>query len=118
MKQVIHDTSDIKITCALYTRALEVDQQNTLVGYMMATSELDTVLKAGHNNPAEAAEFKKELDRLTEKFMEEIAGFDHYKQESAYQQYVHDVYTLLTKPDPEYFKNASVTTVLDLLQDK
>ena len=50
--------------------------------------------------------------------MEEISGFDHYKQESAYEQYVHEVYTLLANLDYDYFKTASVKTVLDLVKNK
>ena len=94
--------------CTLVKNFEAATENAITIGYTSVVTELKTMatkdtqqdeevspFKTAHNNPREAAKFRKELDQLTDKFMDEILGFDRYKQENAYEQYVHDVYTIL-----------------------
>ena len=69
-------------------------------------------------NPEEAAKYMKEINRMTEKFMSDITGFDKYTQESAYEWYVHNVCCELKKLDLDYFKHVNSKLVLDLVDYK
>ena len=81
--------------------------------------DIDTPeFKTVYNNPEEVAKYLKEVNRLTDKFMNDIAGFDCYAQEGTYEWYVQHVYLELKKLDPDYFKNASIKLVFDLMDDK
>ena len=88
---------------------------------MMAEQELKATLKDAKddnattpkpacNNPSEAARYMKEVDRLTDKFIEKIRGFDRYKQEQAYHYFVHDIWRQLKSLNNDYFKHASIDT--------
>ena len=108
MKEAIHSTNDVKLACTLYNQALEVDKQNTLFGYIMATQELQPtattdipteqnkenpddnvpLFKTAHNNPKEAAAYVKDITKLVYTFMSSVTGYDRYAQADAYEYFV------------------------------
>ena len=74
--------------------------------------------KLGHNNPAEAACFLKDITQLMDRFMESISSFNRYAQEDAYPTYVFKLHKCMMELDHKYFKYASVDTVLDTIPDR
>ena len=79
--------------------------------------EEEPTFKMAHNNPEEAAKFVTNITILVEDFMIDINGYDWYKQENAYPEFVRkNVKELKTLDD--YFKDASTKTVLDIIDDK
>ena len=74
--------------------------------------------KVRHNNPEEAVRFIKDVTGLTNTFMEDIQGYNHYKAQAVYKQYIFDFHKRLVELDSTYFKNANMETVLDTIPDK
>ena len=58
-----------------------------------------------------------ELDKAVETFASKIHSYDRYKVEVAYSDFVEQYYDLLSEVE-DYYKDASVQGVLDLLEDK
>ena len=66
----------------------------------MAASNLDVMMKhhevtkdeppqkVRHNNPKEAAWFIKDITGLTNTFIKDIQGYNHYKAQPVYKQYI------------------------------
>ena len=79
--------------------------------------EDEPMFKMAHNNPEEAAKFVTKITILVEDFMIDINGYDRYKQEDAYPEFVRK-YVKELKTLDDYFKDASPTTVLDIIDDK
>ena len=50
--------------------------------------EDELVFKTAHNNPEEAKKFIESIVILVDKFMADITGYDRYKQEEAYTEFV------------------------------
>ena len=101
---------------------------------MMATQELKATIseqqeqkeqkdvkdasKPGHNNPKEAAHFVKDITDLIDMFMEKINGYNRYAAEDTYQDFVFRLHKQMMELGHNYFKEASVDTVLDTIPDK
>ena len=127
MKEVIHSTNDTELACILYNQALEVDKQNTLFSYIMATQELDVPAaeaeskdegkkKPGPNNLEEASEFVQQLNEAVDKFAKTIHQYEPYSIQDAYSDFVGRYYELLSKIE-DYFVDASTTAILELVDD-
>ena len=50
--------------------------------------EDEPVFKTAHNNPEEANKFIKSIVTLVDKFMADITGYDSYKQEEVFTEFV------------------------------
>ena len=79
--------------------------------------EKEPTFKTAHNNPEEAAKFVANITILVEDFMIDINGYDRYKQEDAYPEFVRK-YVKELKTLDDYFKDASTETILDIIDDK
>ena len=73
--------------------------------------------KMAHNYPEEAAKFVANITILVQDFMIDINGYDRYKQEDTYPEFVRKYVNELKTLD-DYFKDASTTTILDIIDDK
>ena len=71
-----------------------------------------------HNNPEEAADYMKAVNTLLQSFVNEICGFNRYKQQDAYKNFLHTLSQLLFKLDSAYFTNMDTEVVLDTIPDK
>ena len=71
-----------------------------------------------HNNPQEAAKYVKAVNSLTESFVTDIRGFDHYKRLEAWETFLHALSQLLSKLDSVYFTKMDTQVVLDTIPDK
>ena len=71
-----------------------------------------------HNNPEEAADYVKAVNTLLQSFVNDIRGFNHYKRQDAYKNFLHTLSQLLSKLDSAYFTNMDTEVVLDTIPDK
>ena len=71
-----------------------------------------------HNNPEEAADYVKAVNMLLQSFVNDIHGFNHYKYQDAYKNFLHTLSQLLSKLDNAYFTNMDTEVVLDTIPDK
>ena len=71
-----------------------------------------------HNNPEEAADYVKAVNMLLQSFVNDIRGFNHYKQQDAYKNFLHTLSQLLSQLDSAYFTNMDTEVVLDTIPDK
>ena len=71
-----------------------------------------------HNNPEEAADYVKAVNTLLQSFVNDIRGFNHYKCQNAYKNFLHTLSQLLSKLDSAYFTNMDTEVVLDTIPDK
>ena len=125
LKAQIDRAPDIVTARHIYQQAQAVE--DTTFTYLMAASDLDVMMKhsevakdelpqkVGHNNPEEAAWFIKDITDLTNTFMEDIQGYNHYKAQVVYKQYIFNFHKKLVELDSTYFKNANTETVLDTI---
>ena len=44
-----------------------------------------------HNNPEEAADYVKAVNTLLQSFVDDIRGFNHYKRQDAYKNFLHSL---------------------------
>ena len=79
--------------------------------------EEEPTFKTAHNKPEEEAKFVTYISILVEDFMIDINGYDWYKQEDTYPEFVRK-YVKELKTLDDYFKDASTKTVLDIIDDK
>ena len=79
--------------------------------------EEEPTFKMAHNNPEEAVKSVTNITILVEDFMIDINGYDQYKQEDAYPEFVRK-YVKELKTLGDYFKDASTKTILDIIDDK
>ena len=79
--------------------------------------EDEPTFKMADNNPEEAVQFVTNITILVEDFMIDINGYDSYKQEDAYPEFVRK-YVKELKTLDDYFKDTSTKTVLDIIDDK
>ena len=79
--------------------------------------EDELVFMTAHNNPEEAEKFIKSIVTLVDKFMADITGYDRYKQEEAYTEFVRKYVKELKNLD-DYFKDTSPSTILKIIDDK
>ena len=109
-------------------KSKHMEAVDTTFVYLMAASYLmmkhnqmtkdEPPEKAGHNNLEEAAWFIKDITDLTNKFMEDIQGYNHYKAQAVYKQYIFYFHKKLVELDSTYFKTANMETVLDTIPNK
>ena len=71
-----------------------------------------------YNNPEEAADYVKAVNTLLQSFVNDIHGFNHYKRQDAYKNFLHTLSQLLSKLDSAYFTNMDTEVVLDTIPDK
>ena len=71
-----------------------------------------------HNNPEEAADYVKAVNTLLQSFVNDICGFNRYKRQDAYKNFLHTLSQLLSKLDSAYFTNMDTEVVLDTIPDK
>ena len=71
-----------------------------------------------HNNPKEAADYVKAVNTLLQSFVNDTHGFNHYKRQDAYKNFLHTLSQLLSKLDSTYFTNMNTEAVLDTIPDK
>ena len=71
-----------------------------------------------HNNPQKAAKYVKAVNLLTESFVTDIHGFDHYKRLDAWETFLHALFELLSKLDSAYFTKMNTQVILDTIPDK
>ena len=71
-----------------------------------------------HNNPEEAADYVKAVNTLLQSFVNDIRGFNCYKRQDAYKNFLHTLSQLLSKLDSAYFTNMDTEVVLDTIPDK
>ena len=71
-----------------------------------------------HNNPEEAADYVKAVNTLLQSFVNDIRGFNRYKRQDAYKNFLHTLSQLLSKLDSAYFTNIDTEVVLDTIPDK
>ena len=71
-----------------------------------------------HNNPEEAADYVKAVNTLLQSFVNDICGFNRYKQQDAYKNFLHTLSQLLSKLDSAYFTKMDTEVVLDTIPDK
>ena len=72
-----------------------------------------------HNNPEEAADYVKAVNTLLQSFVNDIHGFNCYKRQDAYKNFLHTLlFQLLSKLDSAYFTNMDTEVVLDTIPDK
>ena len=71
-----------------------------------------------HNNPQEAAKYVKAVNSLTESFVTDIHGFNHYKHLDAWETFLHALSQLLSKLDSAYFTKIKTQVILDTIPDK
>ena len=71
-----------------------------------------------HNNPEEAADYVKAVNTLLQLFVNDIRGFNRYKRQDAYKNFLHTLSQLLSKLDSAYFTDMDTEVVLDTIPDK
>ena len=71
-----------------------------------------------HNNPEEAADYVKAVNTLLQSFVNDIHGFNPYKRQDAYKNFLHTLSQLFSKLDSAYFTNMDTEVVLDTIPDK
>ena len=71
-----------------------------------------------HNNPEEAADYVKAVNTLLQSFVKDIHGFNRYKCQDAYKNFLHTLSQLLSKSDSAYFTDMDTEVVLDTIPDK
>ena len=71
-----------------------------------------------HNNPEEAANYMKAVDKLLKTFVSDICGFNYYARQDAYKNFLHTLSLILSKLDSTYFTKMDTKFVLDTIPDK
>ena len=89
----------------------------------MVTQEGDTAnlkehikKKPGPNNPEEATRFVQEVDKAVQKFTNTVHQYEPYSIQNAYSDFIQRYFDLLCDIE-EYYKDASIATVLELIDD-
>ena len=77
-----------------------------------------TIPEHGHNNPDEAAHFMEDVTQLVNRFMDSLSGFNRYELEDCYELFIHDLHKWLVELDSNYFQNADLKLMLNLVDDK
>ena len=80
--------------------------------------EKEHTKEPSHNNPEEAANYLKAVNKLLKKFVDDIHGFNPYACKDAYKNFLHTLFLLLSKLDSAYSTNMDTQLVLDTIPDK
>ena len=76
----------------------------------------DIKKKPGPNNPEEATRFVQEVDKVVQKFTDTVHQYKPYSIQNAYSDFIKRYYDLLCDVE-DYYKDASVSDVLELIDD-
>ena len=76
----------------------------------------DIKKKPGPNNPEEATKFVQEVDKVVQKFTDTVHQYEPYSIQNAYSDFIKRYYDLLCEVK-DYYKDASVSDVLELIND-
>ena len=121
---------DVMKACRIYHHYQETTAGDSSYLYIVVSQDLDEMADAeligatatpkepGPNNPEQAKAFQEATEKVLIKFVDRIHSFDHYKNESAYEYYVHDYLNKLLRTDRSYYKDASIEPVLTTILDK
>ena len=108
---------DTVTTRHIYKKAQAVEDNTH--AYIIAAAELDATdadiqlkKKPETKNPEDAEEFVKQVKITVDKFAEVIHSYEPYKIKDTYTDFVTRYYDLLADIE-EYFKDASITDVLE-----
>ena len=89
----------------------------------MMTQEADTAdlkenikKKPGLNYPEEATRFVQEVDKAVQKFMDTVHQYELYSIQNMYLDFIERYFDLLCDVE-EYYKDASIATVLEFIDD-
>ena len=89
----------------------------------MATPEADhTIIKGdikkkpGPNNPEEATRFVQEVDKVVQKFADTVHQYELHSIQNAYSDFIERYFDLLCDVE-DYYKDASIATVLELIDN-
>ena len=72
--------------------------------------------KPGPNNPEEATRFVQEVDKVVQKFTDTGHQCEPYSIQNAYSDFIEKYYNLLCEAE-DYYKDASISDVLELIND-
>ena len=86
--------------------------------FLQYVMEDEHTKEPSHNNPEEAADYVKAVNILLQSFVNDICGFNRYKRQDAYENFLHTLSQLLSKLDSAYFTNMDTEVVLDTIPDK
>ena len=76
----------------------------------------DIKKKPGPNNPEEATKFVQEVVKVVQKLMDTVHQYEPYSIQNAYSDFIERCYDLLCEVE-DYYKDASVSNVLELIDD-
>ena len=76
----------------------------------------DTKKKPDPNNPEEATRFVQEVDKAVQKFTDTVHQYEPYSIQNAYSDFIQRYFDLLCDVQ-DYYKDASIATVLELIDD-
>ena len=76
----------------------------------------DIKKKPGPNNPEEASRFVQEVDKVVQKFADTVHQYKPYSIQNAYSDFIKRYFNLLCDVE-DYYKDASITTVLEFIDD-
>ena len=89
----------------------------------MATWEADSAnikqdikKKSGPNNPEEATRFVQEIDKVVQKFADTVHQYEPYYIQNAYSDFIERYFEILCDVE-DYYKDALITAVLELIDD-
>ena len=96
---------------------------DTTYDYTMVTQEVGTTdlkedikKKPGLNNLEEATRFVQEVDKEVQKFVDTVHQYEPYSIQNMYSDFIERYFDLLCDVE-DYYKDASITTVLELIDD-
>ena len=78
--------------------------------------KVDTKKKPGLNNPEEATRFVQEVDKVVQKFVDTVHQYEPYSIQNAYSDFIERYFDLLCEVE-DYYKDASIATVLERIDD-
>ena len=76
----------------------------------------DIKKKPGPNNLEEATRFVQEIDKVVQKFADTVYQYEPYSIKNAYSDFIERYFDLLCDVE-DYYKDASISTVLELIDD-
>ena len=76
----------------------------------------DIKKKPGPNNPEEATRFVQEVDKAVQKFADTVHQYKPYSIQNAYSDFIKRYFDLLCDVE-DYYRDASIAAVLELIDD-
>ena len=76
----------------------------------------DIKKKPHPNNPEEATKFVQEVDKVMQKFTDTVHQYAPYSIQNVYSDFIERYYDLLCEVE-DYYKDASISNVLELIDD-